>query len=78
MAAMPVIVHGIVIVTDEIPAPDIVHITVPVIVDAIAGNLARIGPQVCSNIGMCVIDSRINNRNRYSIPPCCIPRLRRR
>jgi hypothetical protein len=37
---VPVVVHGIAVVVDEIPPVDVVHEPVPVIVDAVPGSLA--------------------------------------
>ena len=51
------------IVLDEVPAMDVVHQAVAVIVDAVAGDLVRVGPDVGGEIGVVGVDTTVDHRN---------------
>ncbi len=55
------IVHRVVVVVVEVPAVDVVDVAVAVVVDVVAGNLARVDPDVVGQIGMRVVDARVDN-----------------
>ena len=56
-----VVVHGIGIVVDEVPTVDVVDEPVAVVVEAVAGNLAGVGPHVVDQVGVEVIQSRVDD-----------------
>ena len=58
---MAVIIPDIVIAVDEVPAIDIIDQTVVIVVQAIAGDLARICPELILQINMCQVYTRINH-----------------
>ena len=67
MAAMTIdaIVHRIGIIVDEVPASDVVHLAIAVIVAAIAGNFRRIRPDIGEQFGVVVVDAGIDYGHHY-------------
>src|SRR5712692_11513044 len=60
--SMAVIVPRVVVSFDEIPADDIVHVTVLVVVHAVTGNLFRVDPDVfLGDFRMNVIETGIDD-----------------
>ena len=70
-------VHRIAIVVGEVVAVDIVHVAVTIVVDAVAGDFARIGPDVLHQIGMRVVDPRVDDANEDIGAGLNAPRLGR-
>ena len=64
MRAVPVVVARIVVVVHEVPAVHVVDEAVMVVVDAVARYLPRVGPDVRRQIGMRVVDSRVDHRHQ--------------
>ncbi len=60
-------VHGIVVVPAEVPAVDVVHEAVLVIVLAVAGNLSGVGPDVALQVGVPVVDAGVDDCNRHRV-----------
>ena len=58
---MAVIVHRIAVVADEVVPVDVVDESVAIVVDSVAGHLSRIRPDVCGQVGMAVIHTRIDH-----------------
>ena len=65
MGAVPVIIHGIAGAGDGINAMDIVDVAVVVVIDAVAGNFARIVPHVRHQIFVGVAHARIHHRDQH-------------
>ena len=63
------VIHRIAVVVDEVVAMHIVHETVLVVVEAVAGNLPGIGPDIGRQIGMRVVDARVNHANDDGAAP---------
>ena len=61
--AMTVVVHRIVVVVGEVPSPHVVHEAVAVVVDPVVGDLAGIDEDVRRQIGMRVVDARVDDRH---------------
>ena len=59
--AVRVIVHRIAVVTHEIVTVDVVHIPVAVVIQAVAGDLAGIDPDVGLEVGMEVVNARVDD-----------------
>ncbi len=59
--AVTMVVLGIVVVVAEVVAVDVVHVTVAVVVDAVAGDLPRVGPYVGGEVGMGVIHAGVDH-----------------
>ena len=58
---VPEVIHRIVVVVVEVPAVHVVQEAVLVIVDAVAGDLARVGPDVGRQVGMRVVDAAVDD-----------------
>ena len=61
MGAVVVVVVRIGVVVDEVPSVEVVDVAVAVVVDAVAGNLAGVGPDVGLEVGMVEVDARVND-----------------
>src|SRR5262249_24139846 len=61
--AVAVVVERFVVVRDEVPAVDVVDEAVAVVVDAVAGDLARVGPDVGGEVGVVVVDAGVDDRD---------------
>ena len=76
--AVVVVVHRVAVVVCEVVPVHVVHEAVVVIVHAVAGNLARIGPDVGGQIGMGVVDAGVDHGyDGRTAARRDIPRLRR-
>ena len=76
MRAVAVVVHWVGVVVGEVPAVHIVHIAIAVVVDTVAGHFARIVPRIGSQIGMGVVDARIDHGDNDSAGTGgCVPRF---
>ena len=64
--AVVVVVHGVVVVVREVPAVDVVDEAVGVIVDAVAGDLARVRPGVGRQVGVRVVDAGVDDRDDHA------------
>ncbi len=65
MGAVAVIIHGIIIIIDKIPAVYIIDITVAVVIDIVAGNFSGIGPDIVNKVFMIIIDTCIDYSHQY-------------
>ena len=63
MRSVKMVVVRIVVVIDEVPPIDVVHVPVAIIVDAVARDLARVRPQVRHQVFVSAVDTRINHRH---------------
>ena len=64
--AIDVVIQRRGIVVGEIPAANVIHAAIAVVVDAyVAGNLARIRPDVGGQIGVVVVDAGIHHRHHH-------------
>ena len=61
--AVPLVVEGVAVAVREIPAVHVVDEAVAIIVDAVARHLARVAPHVRGEVGMAVIDARVDHRD---------------
>jgi len=61
VGAVVVVVHGVAVVVDEIVPVHVVHEPVAVVVDAVPGDFTRVGPDVGRQVGVCVVDARIDH-----------------
>ena len=59
--AVAVVVHRVAVVVDEVVAVDVVDVAVAVVVDAVAGDLARVGPDVGGQVGVGVVDAGVDH-----------------
>ena len=74
MRPMTVVIHGITIPVHGVDAVDIIHVSIPVIIHAIAGNLIGVCPHLPHQILMGIADARINDcHNHIRGPSCGIP-----
>ena len=64
MRAVPVIVHRIAVVIDDVDAVHVVHKPVVVIVHTVVGNLIGIHPHLVSQLLMRVTNARIDHRHQ--------------
>ena len=65
MRTMAVEVTGVIIATIEVPAVDVVDISVTIIIDPVICDLSRILPDICSEIRMGIHDPGINDGDDY-------------
>ena len=65
MCTVVVVICGIVVVVREVPASGIVYIAIPVVINPVACDLAGIGPYIGREIGMIVVDSRIDDTDDH-------------
>ena len=78
MGAVAVVVHRVGIVVEEVPTADIVDIAVAVIIPAIAGDLAGVGPDIGFQVGVGVIHTGVDDsHHRLAGSGCLVPRLGR-
>ena len=68
-------VHRIAIVIGEVIAVDIVDVAVAVVIDVVAGDFARVGPDVGDQIGVRVVDAGIDNADHDATTSLNIPGL---
>ena len=61
MGAVVVVIVRISVVVDEVPSMEVVDVAVGVVVDAVVGNFAGIGPDVGLEVGMVEVDARIDD-----------------
>ena len=61
VGAVTMVIHGIATPDDDINAVDIVDVAVPVVVDTITRDLARIGPHVGSQVVVAIVHASIDN-----------------
>ena len=52
-----------VVAADEVPAMHVVDVSVLVVVEAVAGHLVRIGPELGRDIGVRVVDAGVDHRH---------------
>src|SRR5262249_47084256 len=62
---VPVVVHRVAVVVDEVIPVHVVNKTVPFVVDAVAGDLARVGPDVRGQVRVVVIDPGVDDRDHH-------------
>ena len=60
MRPVPALVTNIAIVIERVDSVDVVHITVVVVIDVVAGNLTGVRPDICREVGMVVVDTGID------------------
>ena len=75
--AVTIAVHRIAVAVGEVVAVDIVHIAVGIVVNAVAGDLARVGPDVVHQIGVRVVDPGVDYADEDVGAGLDIPRFRR-
>src|SRR5207245_8325634 len=63
--AVAQVIHWIVVIIGEVPAVNVVAVAVAVVVDAIAGDFKRIGPDVGGQIGVGVIDATVDDADNH-------------
>ena len=61
--AVPVVVGRVAVAVDEVRAVDVVHEAVAVVVDAVAGDLARVAPEVVAQIRVGEVGARVDDRD---------------
>jgi hypothetical protein len=61
---VPVVVGRVGVTADRVPAVDVVHVTVPVVVHAVARDVVRVRPQVGDEVGVRHIDPGVDDRDR--------------
>lgn len=57
---MALVVHGVTVAVDEVVAVDIIDIAVVVVVDSVAGDFVGVDPHVVVQIGVVIVDTRID------------------
>ena len=72
-----VVVARVGVAGDHVPAVDVVHVTVPVVVDAVARHLVRVRPQVGDEIPVRHVDPGVDDRDRDRRATGEAPRARR-
>src|SRR5262249_15114969 len=58
-----VVVHGVAVVVDEVVAVNVIDVAVAVVVDAVAGDLAGVGPDVGRQVGMVIVHAGVDGRH---------------
>ena len=74
--AVPVVIPGIAVPAKEVPADDIVHVAVPVVVDVVVGRLALVPPDVLRiDVEVVPVEAGIDDRHvhRLEIGACQRP-----
>ncbi len=65
MRAVPVIIHRIAIVIDDVDAVHIIDITIAVVINSVAGNLIGVHPHLISQLLMRVADACVDDRHQH-------------
>ena len=65
MGAVAVVVHGIAAVADGVYAVDVVDVAVLVVVHGVAGRFPGVAPDVGGQVGMSIIDARVDDRDHH-------------
>ena len=63
MRAVPMVIHWVAVVVDEVVPVDIIDKPVAVVVDTVPGDLARIRPDVRHQVGVRVVNASIDYAN---------------
>src|SRR5262249_24208377 len=61
VGAVAVVVHGVAVVVHEVVAVDVIDVAVVVVVDAVAGDFAGVGPDVGGQVGVVVVDAALDD-----------------
>ena len=67
VGAVEMVVHGVVVAVHEVPAANVVHESVSVVVDVIPGDFRGVDEDVCRQIRMGVIDARIDDGDHDAV-----------
>ena len=73
---MIIIIKGIVVAIDKVPATNIIDITIVIIIDTIIGNLTGVTPDITDDIFMVIVQTGIDHRNDNIAAGLCIPGFR--
>ena len=65
MSTVEVTVHGIIILVAEVPAVNVIDVSVSIIIPSVAGNLTRVSPEVTLKVRMGIIDPCIDHSHDY-------------
>ncbi len=57
----------VVIRIDEVPPVGVIHIPVPIVIDAVVRHFARVAPKLALKIRMRALDARIDHRDNNSL-----------
>jgi hypothetical protein len=63
--AVAVVVHRVAVAVGEVVAVHIIDVAVAVVVNTIAGDLARVRPDVRGEVGVRVVDTRVDHRDDH-------------
>ena len=63
---MLVVVDRVAVVVHKVVAVDVIHEAVPVVVHAIGGDFARVGPNIGGQVGMVVINARVDDSHHHA------------
>src|SRR5262249_9769888 len=66
VGAVALVVHRVGVVVDEVVAVDVIHVAVVVVVDAVAGDLARVGPDVGGQVGVGVVHAGVEDGDDHT------------
>ena len=58
----------VVVIVEKVPAADVVDVAVAVVVDAVAGDLARVDEDVGREVGVRVVDAAVDDRDDGALP----------
>ena len=58
------------IVMEEIPAVNVVNKSIPIVINSVAGNLARIRPDVRLQVRMIYVNAFVNHSDDHVAAPC--------
>ena len=76
--AVVVVIHRVVVVVREIPAPRVIDVAISIVVEAVRGDFAGIRPHVRHQIRMRVVDARVDHADQHcTAARAQIPSLRR-
>ena len=69
MAAVAIVINGIIVIINKVPAAHIVNIAVAVIINPVPGGFARVDPTIRCQVRVGVINARVNDPHDYAWTP---------
>ena len=59
MGSVAVVIHRVVVVSDEVPAVVVIYVAVTVVINSVAGDFACVYPYIVSYIYMIIVHARV-------------------
>ncbi|GCA95279.1 hypothetical protein MAE30S32_39310 [Microcystis aeruginosa 11-30S32] len=63
MGSVTINITWVIVVIGKVPTANVVNVAIAIVVNAVVGNLPWVCPDITGQIGMVVVNPRINNPN---------------